>query len=126
MGRVRASVGRGGLSSGRCLHVRAVDRPALPRAAAVTTLSQILTLHDAGHYPDAIADAADVSLGYVHGVLRRERPGRTRKPRPRNSPLRAKILGLRAAGIETKRVAELLANECSRTYVYRVLGEVQL
>lgn len=90
-----------------------------------TTLSQILSLHDAGHYPDAIAGAASVSLGYVHGVLRRERPGRTRKPRPRNSPLRAKILGLRAAGILPGRVAELLANECSRTYVYRVLGEVQ-
>lgn len=88
-----------------------------------TTLSQILELHDAGHYPDAIAGAADVSLGYVHGVLRRERPGRTRKPRERTSPLRAKILGLRAAGIATKRVAELLVNECSRTYVYRVLQE---
>lgn len=87
------------------------------------TLAQILQLHDAGHYPDAISSAADVSLGYVHGVLRRARPGRTRKPRERNSPLRAKILGLRAAGIATKRVAELLANECSRTYVYRVLGE---
>lgn len=90
-----------------------------------TTLATILTLHDAGHYPDAIAGAADVSLGYVHGVLRVHRPGRTRKPRPRNSPLRAKILGLRAAGISRGRVAELLANECSRTYVYRVLGEVQ-
>lgn len=89
----------------------------------MTTLSQILSLHDAGHYPDAIANALPVSLGYVHGVLRRERPGRTRKPRPRNSPLRAKILGLRAAGIEAGRIAELLANECSRTYVYRVLSE---
>lgn len=87
------------------------------------TLSQILTLHDAGHYPDAIANALPVSLGYVHGVLRRERPDRTRKPRLRNSPLRAKILGLRAAGISPGRVAELLANECSRTYVYRVLQE---
>lgn len=87
------------------------------------TLATILTLHDAGHYPDAIAGAADVSLGYVHGVLRVHRPGRTRKPRPRNSPLRAKILGLRAAGISRGRVAELLANECSRTYVYRVLQE---
>lgn len=90
----------------------------------MTTLATILELHDAGHYPDAIAGAANVSLGYVHGVLRRERPNRTRKPRPRNSPLRAKILGLRAAGITAKRVAELLANECSRTYVYRVLQEV--
>lgn len=89
-----------------------------------TALSQILTLHDAGHYPDAISRATSVSLGYVHGVLRRERPDRIRKPRPKNSPLRAKILGLRAAGIETKRIAELLVNECSRTYVYRVLGEV--
>lgn len=90
-----------------------------------TTLTdRILTLHDAGHYPDAIANALPVSLGYVHSTLRRERPDRTRKPRPRNSPLRAKISGLRAAGIETKRVAELLANECSRTYVYRVLQEV--
>ena len=88
-----------------------------------TTLSQILKLHDAGHYPDAIANALPVSLGYVHGVLRRERPGRTRKPRPKNSPLRAKILGLRAAGISPGRVAELLVNECSRTYVYRVLQE---
>ncbi len=89
------------------------------------TLRTILELHDAGHYPDAIAGAAYVSLGYVHGVLRRARPGRTRKPRERNSPLRAKILGLRAAGISPGRVAELLANECSRAYVYRVLGEVQ-
>lgn len=89
-----------------------------------TTLSQILSLHDAGHYPDAIQRATNVSLGYVHSTLRRERPDRTRKPRPRNSPLRAKILGLRAAGIETKRVAELLTNECSRTYVYRMLQEV--
>lgn len=89
----------------------------------MTTLATILELHDAGHFPDAIQRATNVSLGYVHGVLRRERPDRTRKPRPRNSPLRAKILGLRAAGIETKRVAELLANECSRTYVYRVLQE---
>lgn len=90
-----------------------------------TTLSQILQLHDVGHYPDAISRATSVSLGYVHGVLRRERPGRTRKPRPRNSPLRMKIMGLRAAGISPGRVAELLANECSRTYVYRVLREVQ-
>lgn len=88
-----------------------------------TTLAHILELHDAGHYPDAIANALPVSLGYVHGVLRRERPGRTRKPRPRNSPLRAKILGLRAAGIEPGRIAVLLANECSRAYVYRVLQE---
>lgn len=90
-----------------------------------TTLSQILTLHDAGHYPDAIEAATPVTLGYVHAVLREHRPNRTRKPRERNSPLRAKILGLRAAGIATKRVAELLVNECSRTYVYRVLQEVQ-
>ncbi len=91
----------------------------------MTTLSQILELHDAGHYPDAISSALPVSLGYVHGVLRRERPGRTRKPRERNSPLRAKILGLRAAGISPGRVAELLVNECSRAYVYRVLGEAR-
>lgn len=90
------------------------------------TLATILELHDAGHFPDAISRATSVSLGYVHSTLRAHRPDRTRKPRPRNSPLRAKILGLRAAGIETKRVAELLANECSRTYVYRVLQEVQL
>lgn len=88
-----------------------------------TLPQRILTLHDAGHYPDAIVGAASVSLGYVHGVLRRERPGRTRKPRERTSSLRAKILGLRAAGISPGRVAELLANECSRTYVYRVLKE---
>lgn len=88
-----------------------------------TPTQRILSLHDAGHDPDAISSATNVSLGYVHGVLRRERPGRTRKPRPRNSPLRAKILGLRAAGIEAGRIAVLLANECSKTYVYRVLQE---
>lgn len=87
------------------------------------TLATILTLHDAGHFPDAIQRATNVSLGYVHSTLRAHRPGRTRKPRHRNSPLRAKILGLRGRGIAAKRVAELLADECSRTYVYRVLGE---
>jgi hypothetical protein len=90
-----------------------------------TLPERILTLHDVGHFPDAIQHATNVSLGYVHSTLRAHRPGRTRKPRPRNSPLRAKILGLRAAGISPGRVAELLANECSRTYVYRVLQEVQ-
>lgn len=87
------------------------------------TLATILTMSDAGHYPDAIAEATDVSLGYVHGVLREHRPNRARKPRERTSPLRVKILGLRASGITTKRIAELLANECSRAYVYRVLSE---
>lgn len=85
--------------------------------------AQILALHDAGSHPDAIASRLAISTGYVYGILRRERPDRTRKPRERNSVLRLRILGLRECGIAPGRVVALLEKECSKAYVYRVLKE---
>lgn len=85
------------------------------------TRSQILSLSDAGHPPDAIAHSLALSPTTVYAVLREHRPARPRKVRARTSDLPYRIRGLRGCGIKPARIAVLLG--CSRAYVYRILGE---
>lgn len=79
----------------------------------------ILARLDAGQTPVQIAAALAVSLPKVYGILRAERPNRSRSARTRTSTLPAQMLALHAAGLGVARIAELL--QTSRTYVYRTI-----
>ena len=83
----------------------------------------ILARSDAGEYPDAIAEAESVSTGYVYQVLREHRPNRARKPHPKKSALRLRILLAKAEGKAAGDIARELAGKCSRAYVYATLKE---
>lgn len=85
-------------------------------------LAQILAHHDAGISVAAIALACHVSPGYVYGILRSERPDRTRKARLRTSKTAPMIRGLHAQGHAPGRIAFLC--RCSAAYVYRVIQDV--
>lgn len=84
-------------------------------------IQSILSLHDGGHSVAIIAADAEVSPGYVYGVLRQHRPARSRKPRTRTSEKRKLILGLLARGHLAPRVAVLA--QVSAAYVYRLQSE---
>lgn len=86
-------------------------------------LAQILALADNGLSVQQIALAANVSPGYVYGILRDHRPARTRKARLRTSKTAPMIRGLHAQGHAPVRIAFLC--RCSAAYVYRILGEVE-
>lgn len=85
--------------------------------------TQILAFYDALLEKDAsvVASALAVSINTVYAVLRRYRPDRKRKPRPRLSDKRRQILGLASCGYKAARVAELVG--VSKAYVYRVLAD---
>lgn len=86
-----------------------------------TPLAQILSLHDAGSDVATISRDIQRSTGYVYGVLRRERPNRTRKARTATSDTPRMVRGLAAQGIVVERIAVLCG--CSKQYVYRILAE---
>lgn len=89
-----------------------------------TTRVDILSRNDAGQDVPTIAAALGVTLGYIYGVLREERPNRPHGNRGRRkSELRTMILGLRAQGILPARIAFLMKKKCARQYVYRILAE---
>ena len=83
--------------------------------------ASILLRNDAGEPPATIAAAEAVSLGYVYGVLRSERPDRKRKARVTTSDKGRQIRGLAADGHKPKRIAFLC--DVSRQYVYRELAK---
>lgn len=88
----------------------------------MTPLSaRILLAHDAGLQAAEIATSEGVSYSHVCGILRRERPGRTRKPRARTSEKPRMVLGLRRQGVSAERIAFLV--QVSEQYVYRILAE---
>lgn len=84
-------------------------------------VAEILRLSDEGEPPDAIAETLRKSLGCVYAHLRKHRPDRARKPRPRTSTLPFQIRALAAAEIKPARIAQL--KSVSRAYVYRCLEE---
>lgn len=84
-------------------------------------LADVLARADRGDRVEDIATAADVTIGYVYGVLREHRPDRKRTPRARTSEKRSQIRIYHAAGIKPVRIAELL--KVKRQYVYRIIGE---
>lgn len=84
-------------------------------------LPTILQLADAGTSVADIAAAVDLTPGRVYGILRTERPDRTRSPRTRTSKVPNKVRALAAKGTKPARIAFVLG--CSRAYVYRILGE---
>ena len=89
-----------------------------------STRKQVLALHDKGESAKQIAAALGIkSISYVYGILRVDRPKRSRKVREKTSELRGMVLGLAAQGIEPARIAFLLQRSCARQYVYRILAE---
>jgi hypothetical protein len=86
-----------------------------------TRTPTILAHHDAGLSAQQIALACSVSAGYVYGILRAHRKGRTRKARTRTSEKRTLALGLHGQGIAPVRIAFLCG--VSPAYIYRILGE---
>lgn len=82
----------------------------------------VLLRCDKGEYPEDIAAAEGVTLGYVYQILREHRPKRARKPREKTSAARAAILFY--AMVERLPPAEIVAKmkgKCSRQLVYREL-----
>jgi len=86
-------------------------------------LPEILERADRGDPVETIAADVGLSLGYIYGILRRERPKRERKPRERTSQMPAAVLGLYKRGIKPARIAALKG--VSRAYVYRILTEAE-
>lgn len=83
-------------------------------------LNRILELNDAGKYAGEIAQACNVSAGYVYKVLREYRPDRPRKPRKLVSDIPVKVLALSAEKYRPAQIAALCG--CSRAYVYCILA----
>lgn len=84
-------------------------------------LPDILARADRGESAEAIAAASGLSVGYIYGILRRERPDLPRKRRAATSKVPATVRGMAATGIKAPRIAELLS--IKRQYVYRILAE---
>lgn len=84
-----------------------------------TTLEKILKRCDKGEPVATIAEALDLTPGYVYGVLREHRPKRARKPRKSTSDKPRMIKGLYSQGIAPTRIAVVLG--VSRQYVHKVL-----
>lgn len=84
----------------------------------------VLARCDKGEYPDDIAEAEGVTLGYVYQILREHRPKRARKPREKTSTARAAILFYAMVEkLPPHEIVAKMAGKCSRQLIYRILSE---
>jgi DNA invertase Pin-like site-specific DNA recombinase len=86
----------------------------------MTAIEEILARTDAGQDVAMIADALDLSQGYVYGVLREHRPKRKRKTHRQWSHYRDEIVRLaKEEGMNAPEIADEL--NITRACVYKWL-----